>query len=133
MSSQPEHQGDEEQCRRRLAEKNDAFCGKPAAYIVWGQFFDVDQRGPRCVDCAVEQVGFDTLRTPGVAVHRLSQPLAPVLSGEERKRLGRIANGLERFGERGIISSDDAAKEADFLRNLASQEQPVQQGGGEDG
>jgi hypothetical protein len=48
---------EQEHCRRELGpEHNYHRCGKPARYIVWGKFFPEEARGPRCDDCAWDQL-----------------------------------------------------------------------------
>jgi hypothetical protein len=70
MPTNPQ-QGQEETklgCRCWVGNDN---CGKPARYIIWGKLFDKDKLGPRCEDCAVDQVGWQALRDPSYAIYKL--------------------------------------------------------------
>lgn len=62
-------------CRRDLGEEhNHQRCGKPAQYIVWGKLFPKEALGPRCYECAAEQVGHHGLvpgNPQGYAIHHL--------------------------------------------------------------
>lgn len=53
-----------ETCRREFPERAYERCGKPAKYIVWGKLFPKEHLGPRCEDCAYDQLG-------ATAVHRI--------------------------------------------------------------
>lgn len=51
-----------EHCRNWIAgDDGGHHCGKPAEFIVWGKLFDPDALGPRCYDCAAEQIGHHAL------------------------------------------------------------------------
>jgi hypothetical protein len=56
--------------------KGDERCGNPAEFIVWGKLFSPDALGPRCYDCAAEQVGHHGLRPgnpDGYAIYHLAE------------------------------------------------------------
>ena len=61
-----------EHCRNWIGEER---CGKPAEFIVWGKLFPLDALGPRCYDCAAEQVGHRGLAVgnpQGYAIYHLN-------------------------------------------------------------
>lgn len=47
-------------CHRRL-EPWGEWCGKDAEFVIWGKLFPTDALGPRCYDCAAEQIGHAAL------------------------------------------------------------------------
>lgn len=72
------------------------WCGKPAEFIVWGKLFPPDALGPRCYDCAAEQIGHNALAArSGYAIYRLPEAHADELA----ERLGRYEEALEQLAD----------------------------------
>lgn len=92
-------------CRREFPALNFKRCGKPAKYIVWGKLFDLECLGPRCEDCARDQLGTATMsRLNDYAVYKLPRSTDRVSLEEVREVLDgaeyieEVLSQLERTG-----------------------------------
>lgn len=105
-------------CLRRLPEKDDAHCGQPVRYILYDKFFPAEALGPRCENCAHDQL--DPMY-PGW-YRRIDQYAIYVippasLDRDDGERLGGIASIIES----GPRSLDVDGRHIRYLRGLARQ------------
>lgn len=81
-------------CRNWIAEKHDN-CNGPAKYIVWGKLFPKEYLGPRCEECAYDQVGYEALRPDaGYAIYHLPSPVSEGVEVGDAERIARAFHGV---------------------------------------
>lgn len=113
-------------CRRRL-EPSGEWCGADAEFIVWGKLYPAEALGPRCYDCAAEQVGHRALTDESHAIFHLRR-VVPAAYAERLKGALRdaitaaedLAPYTQGFSENEIVQEAKSrlTRTRDFLASL---------------
>lgn len=116
-------------CHKRLEEKNDQFCAKPAEFIVWGKLFPPEALGPRCYGCAVAdgvthyalnpdapEKGYAVYHLPKLKDERIEEARGELATVLGMLRLSGLDEDYEIYLERVMDRLDRATQGENYIK-----------------